>query len=359
MRANGLAVTVVRQAKGWTQSELADQAAVSQSFISKVENGQLELENDQLWEVARVLEVPVDLLQVRDQNLGSGVSCVHHRRKRSQLKAGAARKIEGITHLASLTATNLIRQLEQPIEVSVPKIYRADQTIPDAATALREQLGLGSAPIKDLIGVVESLGIVVILRDLGTDAQDAVSLYTPGRHPVIIINTSLSGDRQRFSLAHETAHIILHGWHVMTGEERVEREANMFAGALLAPPSAMKQELAGLGQRDFRRLVEMKQTWGISIGALVEQARILEILDEDAHRTLRIKLNELGWTKVEPGHVEGEVPHLVRRIVDLHIDELGRTMDKVASIGLMLPEPFMRHFAKHRSNLSETQETVR
>jgi hypothetical protein len=52
-------------------------------------------------------------------------------------------------------------------------------------------LALGSRPIKNMIDFVESFGIAVIVRDLGSDAQDGVSLDLPERLPLIIVNTAI------------------------------------------------------------------------------------------------------------------------------------------------------------------------
>ncbi len=67
----------------------------------------------------------------------------------------------------------------------------------------------------------------------------------------------------------------------------IEQEANLFAAELLAPAEVMREELAGLTARDFRRLLELKHRWGVSMAALIERARHLDIVDDQLHRTLR------------------------------------------------------------------------
>lgn len=356
MRGNGAAVTVVRQSRAWTQAELALKARVSQGYVSKIESGQLELEGEQLGQLAEVLEVPAELLAVREPSLGTNVSCVHHRRRRSKLTALATRRIEGLTHLISLTATRLIEELPHRPEVGLPELPVGAVPPHEAAQRVRALLGVGDAPIDDVICLVEQLGVAVIRRDLGTDAQDGVSLNLPERRPIIVVNTALPGDRQRLSVAHELGHLVLHGWQVATGEEAVEQEAFEFAGELIAPSAAIGQDLALLTTRDFGRLLDLKVTWGMSIAALIQQASRLGLIDDQLHRMLRIRLNQLGWAKVEPGAVAEERPQLMTRVVGAHLGSLGRTLDKAASTALMLPGPFARHYLPDRTDTAPNHQ---
>ncbi|MBO3737727.1 ImmA/IrrE family metallo-endopeptidase [Actinoplanes flavus] len=351
MRGSGPTLAVVRQAKGtaWTQARLAEASGLSQGYLSKVESGQAEIEGEALTAVASALEVPVDLLAVRDPHFGTGVSCVHHRRRRSRLTAGSARRVEGLTQLVSLSATRLLEDATSAPEVELPDLPVERFDPAEAAQRVRGEAGLRrNAPVPDVIRLVEAFGIVVVRRDLGTDAQDGVSLRVPGRRPIIVINTALPVDRQRFSVAHEAGHLVLHGWQVSTGEDLVEDEANHFARELLAPESAIRPFLTGLTERDFRPLINLKLHWGVSIAALIEIAKRSGTIDEGTHRAFRMRLNTLGWRLVEPGVLPEENPQLIDTAVDAHLDKLQRSVPTVAGVALMLPEPFEHHYMRHR-----------
>ncbi|MFI5898040.1 helix-turn-helix domain-containing protein [Actinoplanes sp. NPDC051513] len=354
VRGSGAALAVVRQAKGggWTQARLAKEAGLSQGFLSKVESGQAEIEGEALIAVASALEVPADLLALRDPHLGGGVSCVHHRRRRSRLAAGSARRIEGLTQLASLSATRLLEEVPHRLASDLPELPIENHSPEQAAQLLRAQAGIKDGePVVDMIRLVESFGVVIVRRDLGTDAQDAVSLRVPGRSPIIVVNTALPPDRQRFSVAHEAGHLVLHGWQVSTGEDDVEQEANDFAREIIAPAASIRPFLAGLTPRDFRPLIGLKLHWGISIAALIETAKRAGTIDSDTHQALRMRLNTLGWRLVEPGVLPEENPQLINSVVDLHLDTLHRSVEKVAAVALMLPQPFEYHYMSHRAAL--------
>ncbi|NTW39507.1 MAG: helix-turn-helix transcriptional regulator, partial [Cellulomonadaceae bacterium] len=71
-------LVLVREAKGWTQRELAARADVSQPTISKAENGVAELRGETLEAVAAALDCPIALLTHPVPSLGLDVSCLHH-----------------------------------------------------------------------------------------------------------------------------------------------------------------------------------------------------------------------------------------------------------------------------------------
>lgn len=81
--------------------------------------------------------------------------------------------------------------------------------------------------------VIESLGLQDHVRD-----NDAFSLAR-----VIFYDDSTTPERQRFSIAHELGHIVLHASNgatvynreVSPNDEPIESEANVFASRLLAP----------------------------------------------------------------------------------------------------------------------------
>lgn len=80
-----------------------------------------------------------------------------------------------------------------------------------------------------------------------------------GRHWAIVVNNSHSDVRQRFTIAHELGHVLLHGYtsthadrsfkirlrdsHSSEGSIREEIEANRFAAELLMPSDIIRRRL--------------------------------------------------------------------------------------------------------------------
>lgn len=334
-------VVLVREAKGLSQRELAALADLNQSTISKVENGLAELKGETLREVARALDCPVDLLTHPASPLGLDVSCLHHRRRSSRLTAVAKSKIQALAHLSRLSIEQLIDG--QPlVPVDLPRVAELDAPDPvEMARVVREHLNLPLGPVEDLIGALEAVGVIVFERPLGSAAQDAVSSWPQngGRVPILVISSGLSGDRQRFTIAHELGHLVMHR---IPGDEQ-ENQADMFAASLLAPPEEIRPDLAGLTTAQFRRLVELKPKWKISIAALIRRAYDIGEISDRQYREFQLRLNRLGWKTAEPIEVPPERPSTLRDLLQRRLLS-GEAIADVARTALMTEDSFRRYF---------------
>lgn len=334
-------LALVRDAKGWTQRELAARAQVNQSTISKAENGLADLRGDPLRAVAAALGCPVDLLTHPAPQLGLDVSCLHHRRRSSRLTVVAKNKIEAIAHLSRLSVERLLAGYHD-LPVAIPRVAELDPPDPVAMAAeVRAHLNVASGPMPDLIGALEAAGVVAFERPLGSTAQDAVSSWphSAGRLPLLIVNRGLSGDRQRFTIAHELGHLVMH--RIPSDEQ--EAQADLFAASLLAPPDEIRPALTGLTTAQFRRLVELKPTWGMSIAALVRRAFDIGEISDRQYREFQLRLSRLGWKTSEPVDILAEVPTTVRNVLSRR-QAAGQTVAEMALTALMTEESFRRYF---------------
>lgn len=351
-------VTVVREAKGWTQGNLAAESKLSQGFLSKVENGLLSLEGDPLTRVAAALEVPVELLGSSEPFRGLEVTCLHHRRRASRMTVGAVRRVESLTHLTRLTVEGLTTGVDVEPELTLRRMdVDAHGSPAEIARLLRAAWRVPSGPVADVTRLVETLGVFVVRRALATDAQDAVSTWPPHGTPVILVNRGLPPDRERFTLMHELGHLIMH----QLPDDDQERQANQFAGEFLAPAVEVKPLLEGLTVRQFSKLAQFKVEWGLSMAALIQRALDLDCISANQFKSFRIRLNQYGWSEREPGDLPPEVPRAMDTVIDA---QLAKYQDEaeVAALALMLPEPFHRYYLAHRApspTSSLTQEDSR
>ncbi len=335
-------VRLVREARRWAQHDLANTAGISQGFVSKIEKGLLPLTGDYLDKVAAALAVPPALLRTSDPVGGVEVTCLHHRRRSSVMSVTTMRAVEGLTHLTRLSvdglSTGVGKLLPRRELIRMPvEEHGSPATI---ASALRKIWDLPSGPVDDVVGLLESAGVRVMRRDLGTTAQDAVSTWPAGEQPLILINHGLPPDRERFTLAHEVGHLIM---HELPSEEQ-EKEANQFAGEFLTPATDLEPLLEGLTVRQFPKLAELKLTWKVSMAMLIQRAADLDCISANQFKSFRIRLNQYGWSQREPGDLRAESPQRIAGLVKTQLDRHGHDVDTVAGIALMLPEPFRRHY---------------
>ncbi|WP_367127419.1 helix-turn-helix domain-containing protein [Saccharothrix sp. HUAS TT1] len=335
--ASGQMIALAREAKGWRQSDLARAAGMAQGSVSKVERGLLALDEEGLTKVADVLEVPGSLLRGDHELHGMESTCLHNRRRASRMPVATLKRVEGLAQLVALS-TKLLLQHE-PVPVLVRQPPESCLAPPQVARALRLAWRVPSGPVDDLVGLLERMGVIVVVRGLGTDAQDAVSLWPAGAAPVVLLNTGLPPDRARFTLAHELGHLVLHG---VPGEGQ-EDEANAFAAELLTPADAIRPELEGLTLRDFGRLARLKSRWKVSMAALIQRAHQLDCISPSQFKSFRIKLNQYGWAKREPGELVPEVPTALTAAIEKHLAD-GLGVEELAELALMRPEQFRRHY---------------
>lgn len=93
-----------------------------------------------------------------------------------------------------------------------------------------------------------------------------------------------------------------------------EREADLFAGALLLPEEAMHDVFSA--PIDLHRLAQIKGVWGVSMMAVLMRARGMGVVDGGRFRSLYEVMRRKGWLKREPGD-DRTVPEEPRLIRDL------------------------------------------
>jgi len=306
---------LVRVARGMTQDELAHASDVSQAVLSKAESGIVALDATRLAAVAGVLEVPVDRFLDGVPAGGLLSACAFHR-KRASLPVSDAKRIRAVLDLTGLEVDAVLSGIGP--KVSVPREAPSDEgwtTPADIACDIREAAGLGVEPIPDLIAVVESLGAVILVRDLQASKIDAIGTWPEGHRPLFLLNASSPADRRRFTLAHEFGHAVMHS----EPRSDQEREADQFASELLLPAAGVRDDLVNL---DLGKLVQLKRKWGASIAALVRKARDVGTITENEYKKLNIELSRAGYRLKEPVDLPFEQPSLMTQGVQTRLTHM-------------------------------------
>jgi Zn-dependent peptidase ImmA (M78 family) len=215
----------------------------------------------------------------------------------------------------------------------------------DVARRLRAEWGMPRGPLESMVGLIEGTGALIASRalvspqplDSGADSVpvDAVSCSPPGREPVVLLNRGTPADRQRYTLAHELGHMVLH--QVPHAEQ--EKQANSFAAELLMPSRDIRTDLAG-GSLTIARLLKLKTRWKVSMWALLRRARTLGEISDWQYRSLAVEMSSLGYRTVEPGELDHETPAAVTSIITWHL-ERGREVSDLASAAFLTPDEFV------------------
>jgi hypothetical protein len=186
---------------------------------------------------------------------------------------------------------------------------------------------LVSGPVRHVTRSLERGGIVVAtLAFAETDDESetvghfGASCWPGAPDPAVIgYFEGGTGDRQRFTLAHELGHLVLHARRRFVPDP--EDEANRFAGAFLVPRDRAEEFVTtDVTLRDFAQL---KATWGVSIQALIMRCSQLGLIDPARKTSLFKQLSARGWRKNEPVKVHLEVPALFSKLIE---DRFGEGM---------------------------------
>ncbi|MGW5241017.1 ImmA/IrrE family metallo-endopeptidase [Monashia sp. NPDC004114] len=145
-----------------------------------------------------------------------------------------------------------------------------------AARAIRADLGLGSAPIGDMVALVERLGHDVVVMPAPND-EHGYSVFDPQRgHVIIGVATTENPMRQRASLAHELGHVIFRDWGepgstAIGGFDIAEARARAHARHMLVPREGLFEITKGQLVDDTHTLSDIVQ-WFLASPDIVRHA---------------------------------------------------------------------------------------
>lgn len=299
-----------RELAGMTQEALAEIVGVEQTTIARVERDALAPRDELVDLLATATRFPrefFDLPVEKDFPFGS-LTYRKYAKTKAEYKKLSHRLAQQAFELSELFATKM-----KPINVGLPRALDEDPI--SAARIVRSALGADpTSPIKNLMQRIEKIGVRVFKLPVEIPDLDAFSIVVEGRTPVIVLNPTRHGDRQNFSLAHELGHLVLH-FPLNGGQEDIESEANRFAGELLMPEEAMRAEL--VSPVTLSLLAELKTRWRVSIAALLQRAKELDIVTERQHKYLRMQLAKRDWLRQEPVPIPAEDPRVLRKMAEV------------------------------------------
>lgn len=306
----------LRLAEGMTQAELADATGglVSKQMISRYERGKAQPSPAVLRGIAEAFGVKTaDLFREPLAEISFDAYRKFSRlgaRKQEQIERQVERELERRIRLQDLLGQLRATSIpSEEWEVTEPKDAEM------AAEELRDQWELGLAPIANVTEVLEDHHVHVI-RISGFEDFDGLSAraWDDGDlvAAAVIYSGGRPGERQRLTLAHELAHLVL---DVEESEDFSEEDAVFRMGAaLLAPRESLLRDVGRRRQSiQLQELLLLKEEYGMSIQALLYRLKDLEVISEHHHKQWSIEINRQGWRTSEPEELPPERPKWLRR----------------------------------------------
>lgn len=290
-----------REARGLSGETLAEVVGVSRQAIAQFETGQASPAGETMSRIIGATGQPISFFTGVPNRAGEPRSPFFRSLKR--MEQHHRRRIVRRMQWAGDIGALLERFIDLP-SVNFPELEFDAATgdeddIERAAEKLRDHWGLGRGPIRNLAATMEMNGILLVREPVRCQDMDAVSCWIGGRAIVLLSDEVVSGPRDLFNLAHELGHLVLHPDIEVSSSnlDRIEKQANRFASALLLPRESFSREVLGSSIAYFKSL---KSRWGVAIAAMAYRSRDLGILSENQFSYLFRQMNAQRIRKVEP-----------------------------------------------------------
>ncbi|WP_020144463.1 XRE family transcriptional regulator [Terracoccus sp. 273MFTsu3.1] len=323
---------------GLTITKLAETSGVSLRSLTEYENGKREPSEENLTRLAGALFVAPHFFE-REAIDPVPVEAASFRK----LSKATATRRGAVLATAALTI-EFFKTIENRFRLPDPSIPSFDKLSPEqAADLVRRQWNLGDRPISSMVHLLESKGVRLASLNHEYSDIDAFCFIQDGV-PYVFLNTSKSGERQRFDAAHELGHLVLHGHLEMvpaTSKSR-EAEANAFAANFLMPRSAvLAQSMNGAG---IDRILAARSYWRTSAMAMTHRLRELQLLSDWQYRSTCITLSDRGYRRSEPDGIMPETSQLLRKVM---YGSQSRVSAKDAATALDIHPGEIREYVRH------------
>lgn len=280
-------LTLARWINEFTKKDLADRVGVSPTSITQYEAGKTLPSSAVVSRLALACGVPAAyLLRSPDRRRPDFSSRSFFR----SLRATSQRERDRADALAE-HVVDVVDLLDNKIELppadvpSFPVRHGTREEIEAIAEATRTHWNIPSGPIANMVRLLESRGVIVTRLRSDGRKLDAFSRWFGDRPVVILWADKTDKARSRFDAAHELGHLIMHSDADPLSIEQ-ERQAHMFASALLMPADAVGGDLVRLvpNLRTWDQVLTRRAYWGVSAKALLYRSREMGAMAEASFR---------------------------------------------------------------------------
>ena len=262
-------------------------------------------------------------------------------RKRASLTKTEQERIESFVTLALEDRVRLQQRLGiingvllKAKECTIRSVVDAERV----ADTVRDKWNLGYDAISNVVAVLEDhyIHVIEIDADAKFDGISAVAKAPDGEiiAAVVVTNRGMPGERQRLSLAHELAHLLL-----KFGDDEIDEEgsAYRFGGAFLLPAPTLRREVGDKRNSvSYTELLLLKKRFGMSMQAILRRMKDVDIISEAHYKQWCIEISRLGYRKSEPDEMPAEQPQWLTRSVSRAVSEGLMTVEEAKQMSIEL-----------------------
>ena len=304
-RRLGQRLQEARMRRGATQHEAAEWLGVARTTIVAMEKGERRVRPEELVRLAQFYGVAVNDLVRERPMVEDFVPQFRTLLRREDEPSQELERVMLEFHRLCEDYLELERLCGAPLRRREPPEYdtlrtgaegiEPEQAAEELATAERDRLGLGDAPIGDLRHLLENdVGMRIFGLEMPPKLAKLAGMfgYTDELGGCVAVNRWHPAERRRVSMAHEYAHLLTARYRpeftVLGKYERMpasERLANAFAVAFLLPEAgvrtrflAVQRARGGFAAVTPADLLTLADYYGVSLEALVLRLEDLRLL---------------------------------------------------------------------------------
>ncbi|MBA3673364.1 MAG: ImmA/IrrE family metallo-endopeptidase [Chitinophagaceae bacterium] len=297
-KLNPKMLTVARESRGLTQIELAEKLSLSPSNISRMEQDFIEITPANFTAIVGTLNYPEEFFYQEGETLPPALAL----RKRNIVAQKIMLPVEAQVNIYRLNVEKLLKAISYP-EIDLPVLDIEKLGSPaEAARKLRKLWKIEKGAINNLTQVLEDNGLFLINFDFNTDRVDGMSILADSKFPVVFSNKRSLGDRQRFTLAYELGHLVMHLKTNPPFTRDISHEANEFAAEFLMPEKDIKGDFKDGVTLNI--LGDLKRKWKLSMQALLYRANDIGVITDNQKRYLINQFNSINIRRREPAELD-------------------------------------------------------
>lgn len=300
-----------RISRGLSMVELASEIGVTRQAISQYEIGTIEPSEAVMRRIVDILDYPLDFFRKPMLNINADFSqSVVYYRKRvgtsMKLKIAAEERITQFCEIDEYFKRYVDFPEVDILRMSTDNYIDSSNNIDveHISKDLREYWNLGTEPISNLAFLLEKKGFrISTMRHCRKKIEAFSQWYKNGTPYIFYGSEDQSALRLRFDLAHELGHLIMHT-HIteedMKNKEiynKIEDEANRFAGAFLLPATSFVLDIYSTSIDHFLLL---KKKWKVSLSAMIYRAEELGLFTASQITYLKNQMTSCRYWHKEP-----------------------------------------------------------
>ncbi|EDK33863.1 helix-turn-helix domain-containing protein [Clostridium kluyveri] len=319
-----------RESRGLSMSELSELIEVTSQAISQYEKGIMNPSVFVLKKMSNALNFPIQFFYKSENERTCENSAIFFRAMKSTPK-----KIKNAYSYYIKWADDIYKYLNKYInfyDVNLPDIsnytYKEpidNKTIEEIALYVRKYWNLGDNPIHNMVDLLETNGIIICRIKFKNKKIDAFSQWNNGKGYIFLGSEKGSAVRSRFDAAHELGHLLLHPTLKINDVykkdvlNRIEAEANYFAGAFLMPITSFPTEII---HNSVDYLLMLKEKWKVSVNAMIMRSKQLNLFTDNQISYLQRQMTLKQMWKHEPldDILQPEEPSIFKEAFELLFD---------------------------------------